>query len=641
MDNILKDLNEVQQEIVKDTEGQILTLAGAGSGKTRVLTHRIAYLLLNNVKPWQILAVTFTNKAAREMRERLVSLIGEAGRDVWIGTFHGICVRILSRFGQEIGLENGRFTIIDDTEQKKVLKEAMDLCGVEYNPDTISSAISNAKNQLRTPEEMRQTANAPHEKDIANVYIAYEEKKQEYNYLDFDDLIMKTVHLLRVSETARDQYQHQFHYVLADEGQDTNIAQYELLKLLTAEHDNLFIVADVDQSIYKWRGANVQNMMEFNQTFPDMKLYKLEQNYRSTKNIVEASNILIANNTERLEKTAFTELEEGDPIILHKADDDTREADFVSDVIRHTRQVEGRDYNHFAVLYRTNRQSREIEKAFTQHGIPYQVVGGHAFYNRKEIKDITAYLRAVDNSIDALAFERIINTPRRGIGKTTIDRIQDYANDCNIPFPKALENIADIPKIPKKAKVSIEEFLTLMIKLREFEASEEFTVLKLIHMILEETGYREMYQTGKEEDESRLENLDELMNVADIWDHENTEQKKLGDFLSETTLVSDIDGMEEQEAVTLMTIHAAKGLEFHTVFVIGLEEGIFPHGRSLADDKELEEERRLAYVALTRAERRLYLSYCQQRYEYGNPQPVRNHPSRFIRELPRRLIRRI
>lgn len=641
--DLLSNLNPEQREIVKDTEGYILTLAGAGSGKTRVLTHRIAYLLQEcGIRPWNILAVTFTNKAAKEMKERVVQLVGDIGREVWIGTFHSICVRILSRFGQEIGLQNGRFTIIDEKEQAKILAEAIQVCGFEYDIDVVSSVISDAKNKLWTPADLMEKASAPHEKDIANIYIAYEEKKQEMSYLDFDDLIMKTVHLFQVSQVARDHYQHQFKYILTDETQDTNIAQFTLLRILSAHHGNLFAVGDCDQSIYKWRGAQIANILNFQQWFPDMKLYKLEQNYRSTRTIVEASNALILNNQERLEKVSFTYNEEGDPIVVHRADDDAREADFVADVIERTRQVEGRPYSHFAVLYRTNRQSRAIEAALMQRGIPYQVVNGTSFYERKEIKDIVAYLRAVDNHIDALAFERIINVPRRGIGNTTIQRIQDYANDCGIPFPKALQHIEDIPKINKKTQERIKEFLATIQRFSEYAHSEEFTVVGLIQKILYETGYREMYETGKEEDESRLENLEELLNVAAKWDKDNVDGKGLSEFLTETTLVSDVDGMDdESDVVTLMTVHASKGLEFPIVTIVGLEESIFPHGRSLTDNSELEEERRLMYVAMTRAQERLYLSYCQRRYEYGNPQPVYNRPSRFLREIPRNLIRYI
>ena len=638
--NLLSGLNPVQQQIVTDTEGAFLVLAGAGSGKTRVLTHRIAHLLQQGVAPWQILAVTFTNKAAREMKERVIQLVGTAGRDVWIGTFHGICIRILSRFGSEIGLE--KFTIIDDNDQKKLLKEVLSIIGGEYEIDTIKSVISNAKNNLLTPSELYQASNYQHEKDLANIYEAYEEKKQENNYLDYDDCIMKTVHLFNVSELARNQYQHQFRYVMTDETQDTNKAQLKLLIHLSAHHENIFAVGDSDQSIYKWRGAEISNIINFNTFFPESKTYKLEQNYRSTATIVNASNALIENNEERLEKTAFTDKELGDPIVVYQADDDGREADFVGDVIRRLKNRDNRSWNDFAILYRTNRQSRAVEVALTQMGIPYQVVGGHAFYDRKEIKDIVAYLRAVDNGLDALAFARIINTPKRGIGDTTVGRIQDYANDCGIPFPKALENVEDVPKIAAKTKAKIVSFMEMMKKFSDYTLSEEFSIVGLIKLVLSETQYYESLNPDKEEDAARIENIQELLNVAGKWhDQTDREEKGLTEFLTETSLVSDIDGMEDVDAVTLMTTHASKGLEFPIVFIVGVEETIFPHGRSMNDPKEMEEERRLMYVAMTRAEEKLFISHCRQRYEYNNPRPVYNRPSRFIREIPSQLVKLI
>jgi DNA helicase II / ATP-dependent DNA helicase PcrA len=642
MSELLNGLNPVQQEIVKDTEGQLLVLAGAGSGKTRVLTHRIAYLIQEgNVKPWNILAVTFTNKAAREMRQRVVDLVGSEGRDIWIGTFHGICVRILMRFGKEIGHE--KFTIIDDKEQKKIIKEASAACGIDFDVDIVAGVISNAKNDLLTPEGLQAEAKEQHERDIANVYMEYENKKNELGYFDFDDLIMKTVHLLNVSEVARNTYQHQFRYILTDETQDTNKAQFQLLTLLSAHHENLFAVGDADQSIYKWRGAQISNIINFQQYFPDVKLYLLEQNYRSTRTIVEASNALIGNNKERLEKTAFAESAVGDPITIYQADDDGREADFIAALINRTIHLEPhRSYNDFAVIYRTNRQSRAVEVALTQLGVPYQVIGGHAFYDRKEIKDLVAYLRAVANGVDALAFQRIINVPKRGIGDTTVGKIADYAVECGIPFPKALDHIDDVPKIAARTKNKIKEFNDLIKELVEYAGTEEFKVAELIKIILQKTQYLEQYDEEREEDATRIENVQELINVAGKWDEDMEEGKGLSDFLAETSLVSDVDGMEEEtNMVTLMTGHASKGLEFPIVFGIGLEETIFPHGRSLNDPSELEEERRLMYVLMTRAEEKLYLSHCKQRYEYGNPRPIFNRPSRFLREIPERFVRRI
>ena len=638
--DLLSGLNPTQQEIVRDTEGYLLVLAGAGSGKTRVLTHRIAYLIQQGVAPWQILSVTFTNKAAKEMKSRVTALTGPSGRDVWTGTFHSICIRILSRYGSEIGME--KFTIIDDTDQKKILKEVLDLTGGEYELDTIKNAISNAKNALLTAEELLAGASYQHEKDLANIYQGYQEKMRDNNYLDYDDCIMKTVELLNKSSVAADHYQRQFRYVLTDETQDTNKAQFKLLSLLSAHHQNLFAVGDSDQSIYKWRGADISNIINFNLHFPGTKLYKLEQNYRSTGTIVHASNALIQNNKERLDKTAFTESDMGAPIVLYQADDDGREGDFVTQIIKRMHQVEGRRYSDFAVLYRTNRQSRSVEVAMTQLGVPYQVVGGHAFYDRKEIKDLVAYLRAIDNGVDVLAFRRIINVPKRGIGDASVGKIEDYAAECGVPFPKALENVDDVPKIPKKALNSIKEFTVMMKEFDEFVRSEEFTIAGLIQMVLTKTNYMESLNPDKDEDVTRMENIQELINVAGKWDAEvDRETKGLTEFLTETSLVSDIDSMEDVDAVTLMTTHACKGLEFPVVFIIGLEETILPHGRSMSDPAEMEEERRLMYVAMTRAEQKLFITHCKQRYEYGVPRPIYNRPSRFLKEIPTELIKKI
>lgn len=640
VENLLSGLNPIQQEIVRDTEGNKLVLAGAGSGKTRVLTHRIAYLLEQGIQPWQILAVTFTNKAAKEMKARVVALSGSPARDVWIGTFHGICIRILGRFGSDIGID--KFTIIDDKEQKTILKSVLEQIGGEYEIDTIKSVISSAKNGLLTPTDLLGESNHQHEKDLAHIYQAYEDKKTENDYLDYDDCIMKVVHLFNVSESARDQYQHQFRYVMTDEVQDTNKAQFKLLSQLSGHYENLFAVGDSDQSIYKWRGAEIKNIINFNTFFPNSKMYKLEQNYRSSGTIVAASNAVVANNKERLDKTAFTDQEMGDPVVIYQADDDGREADFVTQVIRRMIQVDGAKWNDFAILYRTNRQSRAIETSFTQFGIPYQVVGGHAFYDRKEIKDLVGYLRAINNGLDVLAFNRIINVPKRGIGDASVGRIQDYAIECGIPFSKALENVEDVPKIPKKALASIKEFVTMMDKFIAFANSEDFSVAELVRLVISESHYLDALNPDKDEDASRIENIEELVNVAGKWDEDtDRETKGLSEFLTETSLVSDVDGMEELDAVTLMTTHGSKGLEFKNVFIIGAEDSIFPHGRSMANPADMEEERRLMYVAMTRAERKLFITLCKSRYEYGNPRPIYNKPSRFLREIPTELVKKI
>lgn len=640
-EELLAGLNPVQQTIVRDTEGNKLILAGAGSGKTRVLTHRIAYLMTQNVPPWQILAVTFTNKAAREMRERVVQLAGTEAREVWMGTFHSVCIRMLARFGSEIGID--KFTIIDDTDQKKLIKEVIALMDSNFEVDVIKKVISDAKNELVTPEMLLEVAKNGNEQALAHMYEAYEEKKTENNYLDYDDCISKAVLLFENSQAARDHYQHQFRYVMTDESQDTNRAQFKLLMHLSAHHENLFAVADVDQSIYKFRGAEMENIINFNTFFPETKLYKLEQNYRSTDAIVQASNAVILNNKERLDKTAFTDKELGDLITVYQADDDTREADFVARTIQHVRRRKDASWNDFAVLYRTNRQSREIEKAFTQFGIPYEIVNGHAFYDRKEIKDIVGYLRAVNNEMDVLAFNRIINVPKRGIGAKTIERIQDYAIDCNIPFSKALENVTDVPKIPKKALASIQDFLEMMNEFKTYSDSDGSSIAELLQLILQRTGYKIELNPDRDDDLSRIENLEELVNVAAKWDMEEHNEEGGGgltQFLTETSLTSAVDGMEDKDTVTLLTIHSSKGLEFPNVFIVGMEENVFPHSRSNSDPKEMEEERRLIYVALTRAEEKLFLTHCKQRFDYGGGLKY-NQPSRFLREIPKHLIKRI
>jgi DNA helicase-2/ATP-dependent DNA helicase PcrA len=640
MEKLLEALNPVQRQIVEDTQGHILTLAGAGAGKTRTLTYRIAYLLSHGIKPWQIVAVTFTNKAARQMKERLVELSGAEARDVWVGTFHAICVRILVRFGDRIGIKDGKFTIIDDKEKVKLLKQCNDLCGTEYDTDTIANIVGAAKNAMVSPGELAGIAGSKQEKDLANLYQAYEDKKTELGYLDFDDLIFKTVLLFQNSTEVRDFYQNQFLYVMSDECQDQNKAQFTLLNYFSGHHENLFMVGDIDQSVYKWRGAEIGNMIRFKDEYPDCKIYRLEQNYRSTQVIVNASNALILHNKERLVKTSFTANREGDPILIHHADDDSREADFVSSVIQRMKQVDSaRKFSDFAVLYRTNKQSRTIEVALTQRGIPYQVIGGTSFYDRKEIKDITAYLRVIDNEFDALALDRIINVPRRGIGDTTVNKIEDYAITCQIPFTKAVEMVEDIPAISKGTKLKIAEFIKLVYYLRE--QAKVMPIAELIMLIINETGYKDSYDSNKEDDQNRLENIEELVNVANTWDKENEDGKGLSDFLAETTLISDIDALDDTDYVKLMTVHGAKGLEFPVVFGIGIEENVFPHGRSLQDPKDIEEERRLMYVLLTRAEEKIFLSHCRNRYEYGSKVAVMNKRSRFISEIPQELYRRI
>lgn len=640
INKLLEGLNEVQRQIVQDTEGQILVLAGAGSGKTRVLTHRIAYLLDLGVPEHNILAVTFTKKAAREMRERVTQLVGSKGKEVWIGTFHSICMKLLSQYGKEIGYE--KFTLIDDKDQKKIIKELLDLMGYEFKAEKVLHYISRCKNQLITAEVALGQAQKPPSKDFANLYYAYEEKKKELNYLDFDDLIMKTVHLMNVSVKARDRIQKRFKYIMVDEYQDTNHAQFKLIDLFSRHHENIFVVGDADQSIYRFRGAEISNILNFQSTYPFSKVYKLERNYRSTQTIVNASNHLIQNNTERLDKTAYSEGKVGDPIVIYQADDESREADFVTAVIKRMVELENRPYKDFAVLYRTNRQSRQLESSFFQAGIPYTILKGLTFYERKEIKDTLAYLRVIHNPDDDLAWRRIINVPKRGIGDTTIEKIQDYADKCRISFGKALRNIEDVPKVSGKAKNSIREFLQLIDEFVSYTASEDFLLPELIKQVVYRTGYMQTLNPRKNEDLSRIENIHELINVAGKMQEEKGEEKlTLNEFLSESALTTEVDELDgEKDAVTLMTIHSSKGLEFNCVFVVGMEESIFPHNRAAGDPVELEEERRLGYVAFTRAAEKLFLTHCRTRYEYGSG-PTFNKPSRFLDELPDELVKRI
>ena len=637
VDKLLEGLNPIQRQIVRDTEGRILVLAGAGSGKTRVLTHRISYLLENQVSEWNILAVTFTNKAAREMRERVRQLTNK-GRDVWIGTFHNICLRILSRFGSEIGYE--KFTVIDDKDQKKMIKDILELLGFEFKPEEVLSRISKWKNELKTPDMVESEEN--YDKDILNIYREYEERKKDLSYFDFDDLIMKTVQLLNVSERARERLTRRFKYIMVDEYQDTNHAQFRLIDLLSTHHQNLFVVGDCDQSIYRFRGADISNILMFQAYYPDSKVYKLEQNYRSTETIVKASNTLIENNTERLEKTAYTYNKSGDPIVIYQAQDDESEADFVTAVIGRMHELENRPYSDFCVLYRTNRQSRAIEASLFQNKIPYTILKGVSFYDRKEIKDILSYLRVIYNPDDDLAWRRIINVPKRGIGDTTIERIQHYCDDCKITFGKGLLHIEDVPKVSPRAKNKIKDLLQMIDDFRQYVQSEEFSISGLIDLVISRTRYKEMFDTRKEEDQSRLENIGELINIAARFEQEQEDGNKptLQEFLSISTLSNDVDELDgEVDKVTLMTVHSAKGLEFPVVFVIGLEEKIFPHIKSIEHPLELEEERRLAYVAFTRAEEKLFLTYCRTRFEYGRP--TFNQPSRFLMEIPDELVKRV
>ncbi len=635
--DILKGLNAEQKKAVETINGPLLILAGAGSGKTKTLTHRIANLLANNVTPWNILAITFTNKAAKEMKERVYQLVGKDAEDIWISTFHSMCVRILRKDIHHLGYSN-QFTILDSLDQLNLIKQVMRDLNIDtkkMEPRAILSAISNAKNELITPEKYANNVGDYFMQIVARVYERYQQRLVANNSLDFDDLIMVTVNLFRKVEDVLHYYQRKFHYIHIDEYQDTNHAQYSLVTLLADYSKNICVVGDTDQSIYRWRGADVSNILNFEKDFQEAKIIKLEQNYRSTKNILDAANGVIKNNSTRKEKNLWTEKEEGNKIFVYRANQEHDEAYFITRIVQEQTEAK-RNYSDFAVLYRTNAQSRVIEEIFVKSNIPYQMIGGTKFYERKEIKDILAYLRVILNPDDDISFRRIINVPKRGIGQATLDKIAIYANEHDISIYKAIQVIDFVGLSPKIAnKISL--FAEMI---NEFiELSKQIDVTTLTEKVLEVTNYIQTLKNEKSiEADSRIENLEEFLSVTREFDSSEDEMN-LEYFLTEIALVSDIDKMEEDEeksGVILMTLHSAKGLEFPVVFLVGLEEGIFPHSRSLIDEDEMEEERRLAYVGITRAEEELYISHAASRMLYGRPQM--NAPSRFIAEIPEKLI---
>ncbi|MCZ0890899.1 DNA helicase PcrA [Ligilactobacillus saerimneri] len=635
--NLLQGLNNKQQEAVKSVAGPLLIMAGAGSGKTRVLTHRVAYIIEQNLaNPWNILAITFTNKAAREMRERVDKLMGEGAEDIWVSTFHALCVRILRRNAERIGYERA-FNIASTSEQRTLVKRllaALNVDSKQYTPRTILGTISNAKNNMVTPEEFASNAKGPYEEVVAKVYRQYQEELHRNQAMDFDDLIMKTIELFKEFPDVLEYYQNKFHYIHVDEYQDTNEAQYELVTLLAARYRNICVVGDADQSIYGWRGANMENILNFEKDYPDATVVKLEQNYRSTKNILKAANAVIDNNINRKDKTLWTDNAAGDKVHYYRAGNENDEAYYVIKQVQKLRQDQDYDYSDFAVLYRTNAQSRVIEEALLKAGIPYKLVGAHKFYDRMEIQDVLAYLRLATNPDDSLSFRRVVNVPKRGIGTTSVDKLADFATMNNITMLEAARQ-AGAANIRGKAQGQLLAFADLIADLHDFQM--EHNITELTDEILQRSGYKEMLETEKTlENQSRLENLEEFKSVTaefeKNWMPTDEESNMFVDFLSDLALVSDQDDVEEDAPeVTLMTLHAAKGLEFPVVFLIGMEEGIFPLGRATEDDGELEEERRLAYVGITRAEKELYLTNAQSRMLYGRRQI--NPASRFITEI--------
>ena len=641
--SIYDKLNEPQREAVYHTDGPLLILAGAGSGKTRVLTHRIAYLIgERDVNPWNILAITFTNKAAEEMRQRVDNLVGFGAESVWVSTFHSACVRILRRFIDRLGYEN-HFTIYDTDDQKTLIKEVCRKVDVDtkvFKERSLLSAISSAKNEMILPDEFELNAGGDFAKmKIAKVYREYEAQMRANNALDFDDLLVKTVQLLQTQPDVLESYQERFRYIMVDEYQDTNTVQFQLVSLLAGKYKNLCVVGDDDQSIYKFRGANIRNILDFEHEFPDAKVIKLEQNYRSTGNILNAANSVIANNHGRKEKSLWTENGEGELIRLRQFDTAFDEADFIGEDIKSAVR-QGGSYNDSAVLYRTNAQSRLLEEKFIAMNIPYKIVGGVNFYARREIKDLLAYLKTIDNGRDDVAVRRIINVPKRGIGLTTINRIQESATERGIGFYEALLAPGMIAGVGRSA-TKLDSFAALIEYFKTL--AEEMNITDLLQEVIEKTGYIESLENeDKEEAKTRKENIDELISKAATYEEscqDKDEKATLSGFLEEVALVADIDSLDEdQEYVVLMTLHSAKGLEFPRVYLAGMEDGLFPGYMSInaGDREELEEERRLCYVGITRAEQELTLTSARRRMVHGETQY--NPMSRFVKEIPRELL---
>ncbi|GMS48500.1 DNA helicase PcrA [Enterococcus gallinarum] len=629
------------------TEGPLLLMAGAGSGKTRVLTHRIAYLIEEkNVNPWNILAITFTNKAAREMKERVNQLLGSGGEDVWVSTFHSMCVRILRRDVDQIGYSRN-FTIIDTSEQntlmKRVLKE-LNIDPKKYDPRSILGAISNAKNELLTPADYENQQGSLFEQIVGRCYALYQKELRNNQCMDFDDLIMNTIRLFKENEDALQFYQRKFHYIHVDEYQDTNHAQYTLVNLLADRFKNLCVVGDADQSIYGWRGANMQNILDFEKDYPDAAVILLEQNYRSTQTILNAANQVIKNNRNRPDKNLWTENRAGEKITYYRGDSERDEARFIVSEMQKQIADKGRKFGDFAVLYRTNAQSRVIEEMLLKANVPYTMVGGRKFYDRKEIRDILAYLSAIANPSDSLSLERIINVPKRGIGATSVEKLREFASLHEWSLLEAAMNV-DLANISGKAGKELGSFGMMMDQFAQM--IPYLSVTELTKEILDKTGYKQdLINQNNLESQSRLENLEEFLTVTQEFDKRfeaqneddaDAPEEKLTVFLNDLALLSDVDSYEEESSqVTLMTLHAAKGLEFPVVFLIGLEENIFPLSRALMEESELEEERRLAYVGITRAEEELFLTNAFSRTLYGRTQY--NRPSRFVEEIEQDLL---
>ena len=651
MENVLENLNTEQKEAVQTTQGPLLILAGAGSGKTKVLTSRIAYLIQNGVKPKSILAVTFTNKAAKEMKIRIGNIVGEnIVKYMWIGTFHSICGRILRENIDKYNFQSGKkldknFTIYDDSDTTAVIKQAIKKLDIDdkiYQPKLVKAVISNAKNKMQDSYTFATFARDFKSQKIARIFEEYENTLNNNNAIDFDDMLMLTVKLLEQNPEVRNYYYERFEHILVDEYQDTNLAQYKLVNLLYTDMQkeippkrSLCVVGDVDQSIYSWRGADYTIIMNFRHDFKNTKLIKLEQNYRSTSNILDVANAIIENNTERVEKVLYSNKGEGELIDYYEAQDEADEANYIVNKIKNEG---GGNYNQFAVLYRTNSQSRALEEACMASGIPYRIYGGLKFYDRKEIKDIIAYLKLIFNTDDSQSFKRIVNVPKRSIGDTTVKRLQHFADMEDISLFAAALRIEEDEEIPPKTRAKITDFVNLIQKFKDAEKS--YSLREFVTLVIEKSGYlAELQSQNTPESEADIENLQELVNVAEEFVPEE-EDNILGEFLTQVSLVSDIDSMDNiANNVTLMTLHAAKGLEFPTVFLAGMDEGVFPHLRTFNIPAEMEEERRLMYVGVTRAEEKLYLTSAKRRQMWGEYKYY--NPSRFIGEIPEELLNRV
>ncbi|MFC4768654.1 DNA helicase PcrA [Effusibacillus consociatus] len=636
-DSILKGLNPEQKKAVETTEGPLLILAGAGSGKTSVMTRRIAYLMGHHkVQPWNILAITFTNKAAKEMNERVEKLVGEAASDIWMSTFHSMCVKILRREAEKLGYQNN-FSILDPEDQMAAIKQCMldlNYDMKKFEPFSVQWKISAAKNELLGPDEFKKMAGKSLLDSVAaNVYREYQHKLSGINALDFDDLIFKTVQLFEDQPDVLETYQEKFQYIHVDEYQDTNRAQYKLVNLLAKKYRNLCVVGDSDQAIYRWRGADISNILNFERDYPEANVIMLEQNYRSTSTILDAANAVIRNNTQRKDKNLWSAKGQGEKISIYAALDQADEAAYVvAKVQEHVGN--GGQFRDCTVLYRANAQSRAIEEVFLQAAIPYKILGGMTFYDRREIKDVMAYLKAISNPQDEISLLRIVNVPKRNIGEGTLKRLLDFAHDNSLTLLEAMGK-AEQADLGAKATEAVKKFHLLMTDLHFTQ--EGLSVTEFLQEMLRRTGYREMYESSpKEEDKNRLENIDELLTVTRAFDKRR--RGTLADFLAETSLLSDTDKEtgKKDNAVHMMTMHASKGLEFPVVFVIGAEETIFPHSRSMDTTGGIEEERNLCYVAITRAQEKLHITYCTERTIFGQLQM--NDPSRFLDELPEELV---